>query len=63
VSGIGTLVVVMVTTKISWAWYCLIGSVVSIAFGYAVSLLSPFSATARPLTWWELPARNEPKEI
>lgn len=55
ITGIGTLVIVMTMSKISWAWYCLIGSGVSIAVGWATSLLSPVSESSRPLTWWELP--------
>ncbi|MSU73338.1 MAG: hypothetical protein EXS43_13535 [Opitutus sp.] len=55
VVGIVTLVIVLLTSKISWAWYCLIGTVVSVVVGYAVSVLSPLPADARPLTWWELP--------
>ena len=57
VAGIATLIFVMVSTRISWAWYCLIGSFVSVLVGLGVSLFSPLSSTARPLTWWELPRK------
>ena len=58
-AGVVALIVVSITTKISWAWYCLIGTFVTVFVGYAVSCLTPRSATARPLTWWELPPRND----
>lgn len=37
-AGMATLVVLILTTSVSWTWYCLIGSAVTCAVGFACSL-------------------------
>ena len=54
-TGIGTLVIVIASTKISWAWYCLIGTLVTMSAGYLASFIWPQAPGSIPLTWAQLP--------
>lgn len=58
-AGIGSLVIVIFTTKISWAWYCLIGTAITIGTGWAASLLT-LAPPGQPLTFAALTARPAP---
>lgn len=59
VAGMTTLIVVMARTSISWTWYCLIGSLVTVGIGYAASLFMPASAGVERYTFTGLPPSDE----
>jgi len=54
-SGLGVLVAILLRTSISWTWYCLIGTVVTIVVGFLASLLVNRNNPHPRFTWWDLP--------
>ena len=57
--AVPTLAVVMARTSISWTWYCLIGSLVTVVIGYAASLFMPAPTGVERYTFSGLPPSDE----
>ena len=53
VAGMSVLIVFIATSPLSWTWYCLIGTGVTVAVGFVASLFG--RPPERPLTYWDLP--------
>uniref|UniRef100_UPI00404B0B74 sodium:solute symporter family transporter n=1 Tax=Cephaloticoccus sp. TaxID=1985742 RepID=UPI00404B0B74 len=53
IAGMITLITIIATTAISWSWYCLIGTTVTVGVGFFVSLFG--EAPLKPLVFADLP--------